>query len=154
MKTQFQLGGIKTLLITGIALAMTVIAASAGKAVRAEAALWANDEVYDTILTDTAFRNPPAHSTDALYNFGESGLSGQRAVAAAAPGDRDYNGGRWSVKLVVFTDDGMAAHDPDGDGEVNFELKSEEAVWHHESLGHLVIMDTSVYFECPLLPRR
>ena len=77
---------------------------------------------------------------------------GQRAVAEAAPGNRDYNGGRWSVKIVVFTPQGIAAHDPDGDGTVNFELTNASAVLDHAGLGHFTIMDTDVYFECPLLP--
>jgi hypothetical protein len=48
----------------------------------------------------------------------------------------------------------MAAHDPDGDGMVNFELTSAEAVLEHEELGHIIINDADFYFECPLLPRR
>jgi hypothetical protein len=94
------------------------------------------------------------HSTDVLYNFGMSGLQGQRAISASAPGDRDYNGGRWSVKVVVFTDAGKAAHDPDGDRFTNFELTSADAVLAHQTLGHFDIIDTSIYFECPLLPRK
>ena len=80
-----------------------------------------------------------------------SGLSGQRAVSNAAPGDTDYNGGRWSVKIVTFTTQGKAVHDPDGDGMVNFELTNADAVVHHESLGHITIMDTDISFECPLI---
>jgi hypothetical protein len=81
-----------------------------------------------------------------------SGLSGQRAVSDAAPGDADYNGGRWSVKIVTFTAQGLAAHDPDGDGMANFELTNADAVVAHEALGHITIRDTPVYFECPLIP--
>jgi hypothetical protein len=81
-----------------------------------------------------------------------SGLSGQRAVSDGAPGDRDYNGGRWVVKAVAFTAQGMAAHDPDGDGVVNFELTNADDVVAHEALGHITIMDTAISFECPLIP--
>jgi hypothetical protein len=105
------------------------------------------------VLTDTSFSNPPAHSTDIIYNFAMSGLTGQRSVSEAAPGDREFNGGRWSVKIVVFTPEGIDVHDPDGDGVVNFELISGEEVIVHELLGHIDIIDTSIYFECPLLPR-
>jgi hypothetical protein len=117
-------------------------------------ALWANGETYDTILTPTSFNAPPVQSTDILYNFGMSRLDGQRGVAESAPGDRDYNGGRWDVKMVVFTDQGLDAHDPDGDGFVNFELTSADEVLAHEELGHILIMDTGIYFECPLLRAR
>jgi hypothetical protein len=81
-----------------------------------------------------------------------SGLMGQRAVSSAAPGDRDYNGGRWSVQMVSFTTTGIAVHDPDGDGNVNFELTSETEVLAHQLLGHITIMDANFYFECPLIP--
>ena len=142
---------------TATALALSALlgavssTASADKAAKVENAIWANDTIYGTVLTDTSFKNPPAQSTDVLYNFGMSGLSGQRAVSNAAPGDTDYNGGRWSVKIVTFTTLGKSVHDPDGDGMVNFELTNAGAVAHHESLGHITIMDTDISFECPLI---
>ncbi len=123
----------------------------ADRAMRVQDAIWANDTIYDTILTDTNFRSPPAHSTDALYNFGMSGLMGQRAVAESAPGDRDYNGGRWDVKMVMFTTQGLAVHDMDDDGTADFELTNAEAVLAHQELGHIEIMDAEHYFVCPLL---
>lgn len=123
----------------------------ADRAIKVENAIWANDTIYGTVLTNTSFKNPPKHSTDTLYDFGMSGLSGQRAVSDAAPGDTDYNGGRWSVKAVAFTTQGIAAHDPDGDGMVNFELMNADAVVAHEALGHITIMDTDISFECPLI---
>lgn len=119
---------------------------------RASAAIWSHGELYGTVGTPAVFMDPPEHTTDTLYNFGMSGLEGQRAISVAAPGDRDFNGGRWSVVLVTFTDQGKAVHDPDGDGMVNFELTSEEDVLNHEALGHLILTDTDVYFECPMLP--
>jgi hypothetical protein len=126
----------------------------AAGAMRVSEAIWADGELYDTIITPATFVSPPAHSTDMIYSFMMSGLEGQRGVAESAPGDRDYNGGRWDVQMVIFTASGMAAHDPDGDGMVNFELTSAEAVLEHEGLGHIIINDANFYFECPLLPRR
>lgn len=120
-------------------------------AMRVENAIWAHDQIYSTILTPASFKMAPSHSVDKLYNFDMSGLSGQRSVSEAAPGDSDFNGGRWWVQAVVFTDEGISVHDPDGDGIVNFELTNAEAVLHHAELGHLVIMPTSTYFECPML---
>ena len=125
--------------------------AFADRAMRVQDAIWANDTIYDTILTDTNFNSPPAQSTDALYNFGMSGLTGQRAVAESAPGDRDYNGGRWDVKLVAFTAQGLMVHDANNDGIADFELTNAADVLHHEALGHITIMDANHYFECPLL---
>jgi hypothetical protein len=54
--------------------------------------------------------------------------------------------------MVVFTEAGLEAHDPDGDGYVNFELTSADEVLEHRDLGHLEIMPTMMYFECPMLP--
>ena len=126
--------------------------ALADRAVKVENIIWAGDNIYGTVLTDTSFRKTRPGNTDMLYNFDMSGLSGQRPVAEAAPGDKDYNGGRWAVKIVTFTPQGIAAHDPDGDGMVNFELTNDDAVRHHEELGHITIMNTDVSFECPLIP--
>lgn len=124
----------------------------AGPAVRVADAIWANDRLYGTVATDTKFKSPPAHSTDAIYSFAGSGLEGQRSVSEAAPGDPDYNGGRWSVMAVTFTDLGLFMHDMDNDGMVDFELTNAEDVLAHAALGHLTIEDANVYFECPLRP--
>ena len=126
--------------------------ASAKGPLRASAAIWSHGELYGTVGTPAVFMDPPEGTTDTLYNFGMSGLEGQRAISAAAPGDQDFNGGRWHVVLVTFTDQGMAVHDPDGDGVVNFELTSADQVLAHMALGHLILTDTDIYFECPLLP--
>lgn len=128
--------------------------ARAGGATRVDDALWANGALWGTVLTPTSFRSPPDHSLDLLYNFDMSGLQGQRSVAESAPGDPTYDGGRWWVQMVVFTEAGKAVHDPDGDGVVNFELTSGQQVLQHAALGHLEILSTSTFFECPLLRSR
>jgi len=138
----------------GSLLLLGAVSAFAAPGIRVSGAIWANDALFDTVITDTNFHLPPAHSTDTLYNFAMSGLTGQRSVSESGPGDRDFNGGRWAVKLAVFTDTGRAIHDPDGDGAVNFELTNVNDLYHHVTLGHLEIVDTGIYFECPLLPRK
>lgn len=140
-------------LVTGLVL--TASAATAGNgATRVEDALWGAGVTWDTVLTPTSFRQPPSHSVDLLFNFSMSGLTGQRAVSSNVPGDGEYNGGRWWVQMVVFTAQGIAAHDSDGDGAVDFELKSAQEVADHIALGHLEIFPTSTYFVCPLLRSR
>lgn len=128
--------------------------AHAGGAVRVPEAIWAEGELYDTIVTPTSFNAPPEHSTDIIYSFMMSGLEGQRSVAESAPGDPDYNGGRWDVQMVTFTAQGIAEHDQDNDGIADFELTSVEEVLEHEELGHIVINEADFYFVCPLLPRK
>jgi hypothetical protein len=83
-----------------------------------------------------------------------SGLNGQHSVADAAPGDANFNGGRWTVKMVVYTPQGVTTFDPDMDGNVNFELMDADQVLQHEASGDLEVFDTTTYFECPMLPRR
>ena len=140
------------LLLAAILVGMTTLQAKPEQAaIQVDDVIWANGEIYSTILTGNSFKMPPAHSVDILFNFDMSGLSGQRPISDAAPGDRHYNGGRWSVQFVIFTDAGKMAHDPDMDGVVNFELTSAEMVDHHVQLGHIEIVPTSIYFACPLV---
>jgi hypothetical protein len=123
-----------------------------GPAMRVQDAIWADGRLFDTVLTDTSFKSPPAGSTDIIFNFMASGLTGQRSVAEAAPGDSDYNGGRWNVMAVTYTEAGLAFFDPDGDGAVNSELMDAETVLDYAELGYLNIQETGIHFECPLLP--
>jgi hypothetical protein len=140
---------LSSLVIAALILA-TVPSVSLAKATRVEDALWAGGVIWDTILTPASFKNPPAHSVDLLFDFSMSGLTGQRGVADSYPGQRDYNGGRWWVQMVVFTPEGIAAFDGDGDGEVDFELTSADELLGHLELGHLEVFETATYFECPL----
>lgn len=133
-------------------LALPSLASAQGATVIVEDAIWANGELYGTVLTPTSFKSPPPQSTDIIYSFMMNTVQGQRGVSEAAPGDRDYNGGRWSVHLAIFTALGESVHDADGDGFVDFELTSAEQVLQHEALGHLEIVDANFYFVCPLLP--
>jgi hypothetical protein len=142
----------KLLLALGFILSAAFAHAASDKAsTRVDDVIWANGEIYSTVLTTNSFKNPPAHTLDLLFNFAMSGLSGQRPISDAAPGDGHYNGGRWDVQMVAFTDAGKDAHDPDGDGIVNFELTSAEMVMHHVQLGHIVITPANFYFSCPLV---
>ncbi len=114
--------------------------------------IWADGEIWDTVVTPATFKPPNnLKSVDKLYVFDTSGLVGQRPVGEAAPYEKDYNGGRWWVHEVVFTEAGIAAHDPDNDGMVNFELMSDEQLLTHLGLGHFTITPTSTYFVCPLI---
>src|ERR671919_421286 len=80
---------------------------------------------YRTVNTPTDLlgTGAPAHSFDTIYNFfGAQPLN----VATAAPGDPGYNGGRWQVHGLEFSDydaalamfDANASGDFDSDEEV------------------------------------
>jgi hypothetical protein len=135
-----------------LAVAMPVYA-NGGGATRVHQAIWVDGLLYGTVLTPTDL--PQKGKFNKIYNFDNSGLMGQRAVADAKPGDKDYRGGRWEVYLVTFTEAGIAVHDPDGDGVVNFELMSDAEVLHHAmDLGHLVISGPVKWFVCPVIPEK
>lgn len=128
-------------------------AAWAARATPVENAVWANDELYGTVITPTSFRVVPEGTTDIIYSFMMSGLAGQRGVAETAPGMPDYNGGRWNVQMAVFTDAGLEAFDPDGDGMANFEVTNVEELLERAAMGQIEVFPADFYFECPLRPR-
>ena len=114
-------------------------------------AIWYNGSLYGTILLGD-IKNPNPKSLNAIYLF--MGVEGQHSISEAAPGDPAYKGGRWMVFPVTFTAQGLDVHDPDGDGTVNFELMSVEALFTHEGLGHLTIGQEPIrYFICPMIPQ-
>lgn len=90
---------------------------SGGKAVHESDAIWVHDALYNTIGTDTSFKSPPPGSTDVIFSFANSGLAGQRSVAVYAPGDPQYNGGRWHVSEhrqhhdLAVPPNGLTVHD-------------------------------------------
>ena len=67
--------------------------------------------VYRTVGTPTDFSGTgaPASSFDTIYQFAGRGRPEQFNVATAAPGDRDFNGGRWRVKVLGFPSGYQAA---------------------------------------------
>ncbi len=144
--------------IFGIAICIGIFAmilpmASAGATVVHQGAIWNDGTLYGTVVTPADLPdNAPADSFDNLYNFGNSGLAGQRSISEAAIGDTYYNGGRWMVFAVTFTTSGKAFFDTDKNGVVDFELKSDQEVLNHQSLGHIIISTEPVRrFVCTLL---
>lgn len=88
-------------LIAGGVLA--AVAAAAGPASAAGVsgpAFYVDGVLYRTVATptDLSGTGAPEQSWDHIYSFGAA----QRSVATAAPGDRDYNGGRWQVHALAF----------------------------------------------------
>jgi hypothetical protein len=104
-------------------------------------AFFADGDLYRTVGTPTDFSatGAPAGSYDAIFVFAD----GATPVAEAKPGDRDYNGGRWRVYSVTWTDPMDAK-----------QLTSAEEVAMYEGMGKLTIAATAVAFECPVIPIR
>jgi hypothetical protein len=119
--------------------------------------LYGDGEVWGTKGTTALPAPTPANrqSFDNLYVVTNSNNpQGQLPVSEAAPGNPEYNGGRWFTHTVEWTAAGFQAH-----GIVPV-LTSEDEIDLHQSLGHLVVTPGSfpngppVYFQCPLLPTK
>jgi len=74
-------------------------------------------------------------------------------VAEAAPGDRDYNGGRWMVHALSFADYDAAVAAADANGSGNFDSDAE--VLAAIDAGLATDLGVVRQFECPAikLPR-
>ena len=118
------------------------------------AAIYADGKVWGTKGTTNlpAPNERNAQSFDQLFMVVNSNNPGvQLPVSEAAPGNPDYNGGRWATYVVMWTAQGFAAH-----GTVPI-LTSYAEIQLHHSLGHLTIAPGSMggpqlFFQCPLLP--
>jgi len=146
----------KLILMISILITSLALPAFAGKGKpNFAAALWADGQTWGTKAT-TALPAPNAHnehSFDGLFVIINSNHpDGQLPVAEAAPGNVNYNGGRWIVYTVWWTDEGFAAH-----GTVPVLTSYAELIIHY-MLGHLDMTmgppagGPPPYFQCPLLP--
>ena len=151
----------KTVLFAILALAGAVVliataggaAANNGKGaggVSDGTAFYVDGTPYRTVGTPTDFSNTgaPLHSYDIIYDFG--GV--QTNVAEAAPGDPDYNGGRWQVHAVSFSDYAGALADNSVDMNDNDVLDRAEEVEAAIAGGYATDLGVVKSFECPVIP--
>ena len=116
--------------------------------------LYADGEVWGTKAAAIlpAANDNNLQSFDKLFVITNSNNpAGQMPVAEAAPGNPNYNGGRWYTQTVEWTEAGFNDH-----GTVPV-LTSYADIMTHYNLGHLSITAGSPggppdFFECPLLP--
>ncbi|HAY38104.1 MAG TPA: hypothetical protein DCY53_01445 [Desulfobacteraceae bacterium] len=106
-------------------------------------AIYADGEAWATKgVADLPPPNEHNHqSFDKLFSF-TNGANGQLPVAEAAPGNPNYNGGRWDLKLVTWT----IINPPI--------VMSYDGIEWYLNQGDLIITSGNSYFECPLLPLR
>ncbi len=98
--------------------------------------IYANDELFTGV---NAPRDLPSHGKfDTIYVLGP----GLMAVADAAPGDVDYNGGRWEVRPVTWKTIAPT------------QFTNSEQVEAAVAAGQITIGDVIRRFECPLIPMR
>ena len=98
---------------------------------------WAGCELYDSIVTKATFKADHGNF-DELYAGGNGFKGGAGLISDAAPGDRDYNGGRWHLNVLK---DGV---DPD----------KYASACSIDDLDPGDFDSTDQYFECPLMPRK
>ena len=110
-------------------------------------AIYVDHVLYRTVATptDLAGTGAPAQSWDTIYNFNGA----QRSVATAAPGDTDFNGGRWQVHAVSLPH-GYAAALGSGDLDHNGVLDSDHEVMAAFAAGDAVDEGVVKYFVCTL----
>jgi hypothetical protein len=98
--------------------------------------IYASDRLFRTVGTPTDL---PEHGKfDQIYALG----NGLAAVAEAAPGEREYNGGRWEVHMVEFVTIPPT------------QFTNDEDLHAAASRGEISIGPVVRRFECPLIPAR
>ena len=137
----------RTISLAVAATAMVLPAGIASAGVSGPA-FYVDGSLYRTVGTPTnlAGTGAPAHSWDVIYDFGML----QPNVAEAAPGDADYNGGRWQVHGLSFADyaGAVAAFDTNGSGNFDSAQEVEAAI----DAGAATDLGVVKQFECPAIP--
>lgn len=121
---------IRAFAMMGAAVAALGIASILGGAAEAAVsgpAFYVDGTLYRTVgtPTDLSRTGAPDGSYDIIYNLGGAQPYN---VAESAPGDRDFNGGRWQVHRVVFSDYAGAIADSSVDVNGNGVLDSDGEV--------------------------
>ena len=98
---------------------------------------WVDGELFDGVVTPATF-DPESDPFDELYAGGNGFKDGVPLISESAPGDQDYNGGRWHQNVLKV--------EVDPDKYINASSVAE--------LDLNDFVSTDNYFECPLLPRR
>ena len=96
--------------------------------------IYAHDRLYTGVNTPTDL--PEQGKFNAIYPLGP----GLHAVSEAAPGDRDYRGGRWEVRPVTFMT--IAPR----------QFTNAEDIVAAAARGEISIGGVVKRFECPLIP--
>lgn len=134
--------GAALLLVPGAALA-----AGNGAGGVSGPSFYVDGELYRTVgtPTDLSGTGAPLHSYDTIYAIG-----GQPNVATAAPGDPGFNGGRWMVHALTFTDydDAVDAVDSNMSGDIDSNAEVQAAI----SGGFVTDNTVVAQFECPVIP--
>lgn len=137
-----------TTLVAGVVLiAPTLLAGAAGAGVTGPS-FYVDETLYRTVgtPTDLSGTGAPAFSFDTIYEFfGVQPFN----VATTAPGDPGYNGGRWRVHGLTFTNYAAAVAAFDANGSGNFD--SDEEVEAAIAGGAATDIGIVKSFVCPVI---
>jgi len=138
-----------TALAAGILLAASApLAGAAGAGGVSGPSFYVDGTLYRTVgtPTDLSGTGGPASSFDTIYQF--FGVQPYN-VATAAPGDPDYNGGRWLVHGLTFTDYAAAVATYDTNASGDFDSDAEVTA----AIAGGAATDTGVVksFVCPVI---
>lgn len=99
--------------------------------------LYYDGEVVRTIVPPATMSKP---GRDNFYVVLEGGADGQLGIAAVAPGDTNYHGGKWAFHSVIWEVD-------------PYLLTSEADVLAAETVGDVTITRVpAMDFKCPIQP--
>jgi len=98
--------------------------------------IYADNQIFATVGTPTEL--PDQGRFNDLYQLGGT----LAAVSDAAPGSRDYRGGRWAVREVTFVTIAPVQY------------TNAEDLLAAASRGEVTIGPVVRRFECPLIPKR
>lgn len=141
------------LVVVCVALVVGVSAALAdGSGGVTAPSIYVNSVLYRTVGTPTDFSGTgaPLSSFETIYDFG--GV--QPNVAAAAPGDPGFRGGRWQVHALSFNTSyaaTVAAHDTNGSGDLDSTAEIDTAL-ADPGPGGATDLGVVKLFECPVIP--
>lgn len=127
MKSLF--GGLALLAVCGLPLGTTALAQAGPPG----GTIYAHDVAYRTVGTPTDL--PDQGMFDTIYVLGGDLAN----VSDAAPGDQDYNGGRWEVRPIDWM------------GNPMHQFTNAEDVEAAADAGEIAIGDVVKRFECPLI---
>ncbi len=134
------------LMIGVAALSGVAVVSANGAGGVVDDAFYVDGELYRTVVTptDLSGTGAPDHTFDTIYV-----IDGQPNVAEAAPGDRDYNGGRWIALDISFADydDALLAHDANSSGDFDTFEEVEQALM----AGDATNSGELARFACPVI---
>jgi len=146
---------VKQLAFVGIGAVVAVLGMAFSLGGSAEAAVSGPAFYVDGVLhrtvgtpTDLSLTGAPDGSYDVIYNLGGAQPYN---VAESAPGDRDFNGGRWQVHRVAFSDYAGAIADPSVDVNGNGVLDSDGEVLVAIANGYAADLGVVKEFVCTVV---